>query len=181
MWEVDKAAVLTDVQRSSDRHGCQCFHGEGAGLIHPIKREIGRRLCRKTGGWWYGWRRRRWITNMIQGEEIRSVSWRACSAASSTITQLVLSDFDLCYSQWWKEEKKLALVYLQTMDHSVSYDVSLTLFQTTQGDSWCGACCAVGPAVWGVSSSASVWPRSRCVSQLPVFSMADLPALGLGN
>lgn len=52
------------------------------------QKEIGRRLCWKTWGWWYGWRRRRrWITNMIQSEEIRSISRRACSGSISTITR----------------------------------------------------------------------------------------------
>lgn len=119
---------------SSDGHGFWRFHGAHVGLIHPIRGEICRRLCRKTGGWWCGRRRRKWITNMIQGEQIRSVSWRACSAAISTITQLVLSDFDSCCRniqsvvEWRKKKKKRFGTRLSPNNVSVSDDVSLTLF-----------------------------------------------------
>lgn len=144
------------------------------------QKEIGRRLCGKTGGWWYGWRRRRrWITNMIQSEEIRSISGRACSRSISTITHPPLIwlwfMFQL-HTVGGGGGGGLALVYLWTMDYSASDYIWLILDNSRR----LLVRCVVRPAVWRVCPLPGL-TCCKCVFWLPMLAMADLPALGPGN
>lgn len=144
------------------------------------QKEIGRRLCWKTWGWWYGWRRRRWITNMIQSEEIRSISRRACSGSISTITRPPLIWLWFMFQQHTDSrggKKNIWNLFISKQWSTVRTITSDRPFSRQLKETP-----GVLRSVSLLFEEFDLRPAcSRCVSWLPVLAMADLPALGLGN
>lgn len=174
-------AASKDVQFNYDRLDCLSFYGRSISLIHPLKRRLVGQLCRKTGGWWYGWRRkRRWITNMIQSEAIRSISRRTCCRSICTITHPPLIWLWFMFQQHtFSQEKTICHLFISKQWSAVQAVTSDRLFIVDNSRRllvWRAVC----PAVWGVCPLPGL-ACSRCVSRLHVLAMADLPAPGLGN
>lgn len=141
-------------------------------------KDIGRSSPGKTRGWRYGWtRRRRWITNKIRTEKIRSALRRAWSLSISTIRHLpliwlwfMIQQHRVCWIN------NMPLVYLRTIVGSTSNLTDFILDNSRRLLVWC----LMRPAVRGVCPMPGL-ACSRCVSQLNVLVMADLPALRLRN
>lgn len=154
------------------------LHGLPVGLIHPNKRRlVGGYERRRRADDMGGGERRRWITNMMQSEEIRSISRRASSGSITAITHPPPIGFFIyvtaTYGQWGGGGLATCLSPTKGAPSQQLHitDCSRQLKETPG---------VARPAVWGV------WPppgsaRSRWVSRLPVLAMADLPALALGN
>lgn len=174
---------LSGSTEQSEWLGRSRFHGRGVSPIHPNKKRLVGGLCGETAGWWHRWRsRRRWITNMMHSEEIRSISRRASSGSITAITHPPLIGIFLIYVPATYGQSgggggemicHLFISKQWSPVRAITYD-SLYSRQLKETP---GVVC---PAVWGV------WPPpglacSRCVSRLPVLAMADLPALALGN
>ena len=150
--------------------------GPSISLIRPVKGDWSediwedRRLMLTAGG-------ESQITNMIQSEEIRSVSRRACSGSISTITHPLLICLWFIFSQHAASGEMIWHFFIAKQRAvAVSDYIWQTLFETIQGDSRRAV-----RSVLLFEEFALCLVCSRCLSQLPGFSTADLPALGRGN